>query len=220
MRKIRVLPLIVGLAAATTLLGGCLMPVAPDVTPTPAGDVMATSMAESVPTAIAYTTSLTQVSSPPPTPTLAPPTTVPTVAPTTPPTVAPTAPAPQPTTVPTQAPPTQEPPGTETTYVVQPGDNLFRIALRHGLTMETLAAYNGITNPSLIYVGQVIRIPAGGTTPNPSPGGTSYTVQPGDNLFRIALSYNLNYLYLASYNGISNPHSIYVGQVIRIPSAP
>jgi LysM repeat protein len=42
-------------------------------------------------------------------------------------------------------------------------------------------------------------------------------VQPGDNLFRIALRYNMSYITLARYNNIANPSSIYVGQVIRIP---
>jgi LysM repeat protein len=46
-----------------------------------------------------------------------------------------------------------------TTYVVRRGDNLFRIALRHGISYVYLAQYNGIADPSRIYVGQVIRIP-------------------------------------------------------------
>ena len=53
--------------------------------------------------------------------------------------------------------------------------------------------------------------------PPPPPAGTTYVVQPGDNLFRIALRYNLSYLYLAQYNGIGNPSYIYAGQVLRIP---
>ena len=44
-------------------------------------------------------------------------------------------------------------------HVVQAGENLFRIALKYGLTYTQLAAYNGITNPSLIYVGQQIKLP-------------------------------------------------------------
>jgi len=105
--------------------------------------------------------------------------------------------------------------------VVQPGDSLFRIALRFGLRVEELATYNNIVNPHRIYVGQMIRVPAEGMPPSPpSQGEILYTVRPGDNLFRIALRYNLNYLYLASYNGIANPHRIRVGQVIRIPAAP
>jgi LysM repeat protein len=101
--------------------------------------------------------------------------------------------------------------------VVQRGENLFRIALRYGTTVQAIASANGIANPALIYVGQRLVIPSG-TQPSPQPtGGTTYVVQPGDNLFRIALRYNLSYLYLAQYNGIANPSRIYVGQVLRIP---
>jgi LysM repeat protein len=48
----------------------------------------------------------------------------------------------------------------EQVYVVQPGDNLFRIGLRFGFTAAELAAYNGIPDMTRIYVGQEIRIPA------------------------------------------------------------
>jgi LysM repeat protein len=47
------------------------------------------------------------------------------------------------------------------THTVQAGENLFRIALRYGLTVETLASANGITDPARIYVGQVLVIPDG-----------------------------------------------------------
>jgi putative chitinase len=100
---------------------------------------------------------------------------------------------------------------------VQPGDNLFRIALRHGTTVEAIAQANGIANVSQIYVGQELTIPQGTQPAQPSVGGTTYVVQPGDNLFRIALRYNMSHLRLAEYNGIANPSNIYVGQVIRIP---
>jgi len=50
--------------------------------------------------------------------------------------------------------------GGEQTYVVQRGDNLFRIGLRYGCPYQTLAQYNGIPDPARINVGQVIRIPA------------------------------------------------------------
>jgi LysM repeat protein len=49
--------------------------------------------------------------------------------------------------------------GGEQTYVVQAGDNLFRIGLRFGFTAEELAAYNNIPDISRIDVGQIIRIP-------------------------------------------------------------
>jgi len=107
------------------------------------------------------------------------------------------------------------------TYTVQAGDNLFRIALKFGLTTNQLAAANGITNPAAIYVGQVLKIPGcggsnqGNTTPQT--GGSTYTVQSGDNLFRIALKFGLDWHTLAAFNNISDPTTLYVGQVLNIP---
>ena len=45
------------------------------------------------------------------------------------------------------------------TYIVQRGDTLFRIALRYGIEMESLAQANQITNASRILVGQTLVIP-------------------------------------------------------------
>jgi len=59
-------------------------------------------------------------------------------------------------TMPTQP---QTPSGCANVYVVKPGDNLFRIALRYNYSQYYLAQYNNIANPSLVYVGQPICIP-------------------------------------------------------------
>lgn len=45
-------------------------------------------------------------------------------------------------------------------YSVAPGDNLFRIAQAFGLSTAELATGNCIINPNLIYVGQVLQVPA------------------------------------------------------------
>lgn len=45
------------------------------------------------------------------------------------------------------------------TYVVQPGDNLYRISLRFGVSMQRLGEVNGILNANRIYAGQVLIIP-------------------------------------------------------------
>jgi LysM repeat protein len=45
------------------------------------------------------------------------------------------------------------------TYLVQPGDNLYRISLRFGVTMRALQEVNGIVNVNLLYAGQVLVIP-------------------------------------------------------------
>lgn len=47
-------------------------------------------------------------------------------------------------------------------YVVRGGDTLYSIALRYGVSLLTLATANGISDPSLIYVGQRLLIPTSG----------------------------------------------------------
>ena len=61
----------------------------------------------------------------------------------------------------TPPPPTPTPPPSTTTYVVQPGDTLGEIAQMYGTTVSGLAALNNISNPNLIYAGQVLLVPAG-----------------------------------------------------------
>ena len=43
-------------------------------------------------------------------------------------------------------------------YIVQPGDSLSQIAKWYGVSVNYLCHKNGISNPSKIYVGQVIYI--------------------------------------------------------------
>ena len=107
-------------------------------------------------------------------------------------------------------------------HVVQPGENLFRIGLRYGVSVNALAAANGILNPHYIYAGQRLVIPVGGAATPMSSAGTAgtrtYVVRRGDTLFRIALRHGVSTWALAQANGIRNPSLIYVGQVLRIPS--
>lgn len=57
------------------------------------------------------------------------------------------------------------------THRVQPGEHLSGIAAHYGTTAAAIAHANGIANPSLIYVGQVLRIPAGGSSTPAAPSG-------------------------------------------------
>ena len=216
-----------GVVVVLALLAGCYRPAAPNVTLTPVEeaevvpsdeDVAATAVAEA--TRAAAATEETEAA---PTETPVPPSPEPTAE------SQPTAEAPSPTPVPepTQTEPAPTPTSSAAdegttgtvTHVVQRGENLFRIALRYGTTVQAIASANGIANSGLVHVGQTLTIPSSGDTqPDPAPaGGATYVVQPGDNLFRIALRYGISHLYLAQYNGIANPASIYVGQVLRIP---
>lgn len=47
----------------------------------------------------------------------------------------------------------------DTSYTIQPGDTLFSIARRFGVTQQEIMARNGIANPALIFAGQTIVIP-------------------------------------------------------------
>ena len=55
-------------------------------------------------------------------------------------------------------------------------ETLGGIAQRYGLPVSTLQAYNGITNPNLLYVGKKLKIPSG------SVREVSYTVKKGESL--------------------------------------
>ncbi|GAB4571994.1 MAG: hypothetical protein Kow0077_10210 [Anaerolineae bacterium] len=125
------------------------------------------------------------------------------------------------TAVPTAAPTTAP----TTTYTVQRGDTLNRIAARFGVTVTAIAQQNGILNPNLILAGQQLIIPVA-VAPAPAPTvqppqapqqPAVYVVQPGENLFRISLRYGVPLNTLAQINGIANVNRIYVGQVIRLP---
>ncbi len=84
-------------------------------------------------------------------------------APTPPPEETPTSEVPVATVAPTPAPETVTPPET---YTVRRGDTLTQIAARFGSTVAAISRLNGITNPSQIYVGQVLRLQ--GSAPAPT----------------------------------------------------
>ncbi len=68
-----------------------------------------------------------------------------------------------PDTEPTQAPVVEPPVNTgTTTYVVQPGDTLFSIAQRFGITIQDIINANNLTNPDRLDVGQSLIIPQAG----------------------------------------------------------
>jgi LysM repeat protein len=106
-----------------------------------------------------------------------------------------------------------------TVHVVQRGENLFRIALRYGVTVDALAAANGLSRTSYIYVGQRLVVPTGSSSSSSSSSssGGVHVVQRGENLYRIALRYGVTYQALASANGIANPNRVYTGQRLVIP---
>ena len=103
------------------------------------------------------------------------------------------------------------------THTVQPGETLYSIARYYGVTPEQLAFVNGITNPDLIYVGQVLLIPEG--SGGEGTATIRYTVVAGDTLFSIARRFGTTVQAIVSLNRLPNANVIYVGQVLLIPAS-
>ncbi len=111
-------------------------------------------------------------------------------------------------------------------HIVRSGETLFRIALRYGITVDTLARANNIANPNQIYAGQTLIIPAAGSEPAPAPGAPAisdtpvyHVVRPGETLGTIARQYGVSWQDIATRNNIPNPNRILVGQQLIIMTA-
>ena len=77
-------------------------------------------------------------------------------------TLVPLTPSPSPVVTATETPAptaTPAPSPTPIVYVIQSGDTLLGIALKYGITVESLQQTNGIINPQSLQIGQEIIIP-------------------------------------------------------------
>ncbi|MCB2413849.1 LysM peptidoglycan-binding domain-containing protein [Demequina sp. TTPB684] len=130
-------------------------------------------------------------------------------------------------TIPHAATPAAAPTATQsTTYVVQAGDTLWSIARGANTTVSALAESNGLSNPSLIRIGQAITVPSTGGSPalatpatitsTPSFGGT-YVVQAGDTVSSIASRHGTTVSAIATANSLADAGVIRIGQVLTVP---
>lgn len=95
------------------------------------------------------------------------------------------------------------PPPKPNIYVVQWGDTLGKIAARNGTSVSAILAVNPqIYNPSLIYAGQLINLPAGGPyypPPTPEPCNCPKP-PPSDSVSTLQVAYKYG-LYIRSEPG-------------------
>jgi len=107
-------------------------------------------------------------------------------------------------------------------YTVRPGDNLGAIAGRYRTSVDALVRLNGLKSRTLIFPGQVLRVPSRGgvETAAPAPAASAgetvtYTVRGGDTLFQIAQSFKTTVDKIKADNGLASD-ILFVGQKLVI----
>ena len=91
-------------------------------------------------------------------------------------------------------------------HVVVLGDTLYAIARRYGVSIESIAAANAVSDPNVLVVGQALAIPDARV-----PAPLVYAVRPGDTLHVIAGLFSTTVQAIAAANAIANVNLIYVG---------
>jgi LysM repeat protein len=120
------------------------------------------------------------------------------------------------------------------TYTIKPGDNLTKIARKHGCSVEALVRANKLKPDALIRPGQNLIIPANQTSPpatanTPSTGagtpashGKTHTIKEGETFSSIARRHKIPVEQLLKANPDADPRTLRPGRVIQlgVPSAP
>lgn len=104
------------------------------------------------------------------------------------------------------------------TYQVKSGDTLSLIALRYGVSIDELVQANGLADPDMIYIGQVLVIP--NRQPEVSEVSVQiYTIKTGESLAMIARRYGVSIDQILAANNLPDINSIYTGQQLTIPES-
>jgi murein DD-endopeptidase MepM/ murein hydrolase activator NlpD len=108
-------------------------------------------------------------------------------------------------------------------YTVVAGDTLFEIAQSFGITLEELIAFNGITDPNLLEVGQVLLIPIPGapdaTTTLPAADLAVVRARPGDTVAALAARYGQSTEQFVAINNVDANARLFPGQPFVLPRA-
>jgi LysM repeat protein len=111
---------------------------------------------------------------------------------------------------------------------VRLGDTLSAIAARNGVSMQRLAAVNGLDPSRPLLAGTSLRLPAGGgagtsaapaaaTSAAPAPIG-GYKVRVGDTLSALAARSRVPVAQMAFMNGLDANKPLLAGTVIKLPT--
>ncbi|CAA6679558.1 MULTISPECIES: LysM peptidoglycan-binding domain-containing protein [unclassified Lentimonas] len=105
---------------------------------------------------------------------------------------------------------------TTATYIVQPGDTLGHIALRHGTAISTIKHANKLTSDT-VRIGQTLIVPAT-HTPSAATATSTYIVQHGDTLGGIAIRHGTTISAITQANNLSSD-LVRIGQKLQVPSS-
>jgi N-acetylmuramoyl-L-alanine amidase len=111
-------------------------------------------------------------------------------------------------------------------YRVRLGDSLSAIAAEHGVSVQQLAAANGLSAEGKLVAGTSLRLPGGGGTTTTAPSATTtgssssggHAVVPGDTLTGIAAANGITPASLAAANGLSANSFVIAGTKLKIPA--
>ena len=102
---------------------------------------------------------------------------------------------------------------------VRPGDTLWDLARAHGTSVSDLRALNDLPGNGMIYAGDTLRLPGGGTSGGGSASSAgSHLVRSGETLSQLAVRYGTTSVAIRRANGLSGS-TIRIGQRLSIPGA-
>jgi N-acetylmuramoyl-L-alanine amidase len=108
-------------------------------------------------------------------------------------------------------------------YTVQAGDTLSALAARSGVSVQTLAANNGLDPAGVLIAGTSLSLGGGGAAPAPSaaqapaPQG-AYKVRAGDTLGSLAAQTGVSAAAMAAMNGLDANGVLLEGTVLKLPT--
>ncbi len=102
-------------------------------------------------------------------------------------------------------------------YTIRPGDTLFALSQRFGVSVQAIINANPGIDPNNLQIGQVICIPQMAPPVPPCPNGFLYTIRPGDTLFALSQRFGVSVQAIINANPGIDPNNLQIGQVICIP---
>ncbi len=119
-------------------------------------------------------------------------------------------------------------------YHVRSGDTVSGIASRIGVSTQSLLRANNLSQRSVIYPGQTLRVPSSSAPSAPSSSSSSASPRPastastssghvkiisGDTIASIAAAHHVSVKALLAANGLSYTSTIYAGKTLVLPGA-